>query len=49
MLPARWLSMDRLPKNTNGKIDRPLLKELFRSNTAAPKQEDCSDVQSIEV
>jgi amino acid adenylation domain-containing protein len=32
MLPARWLSLQGLPKNTNGKIDRPLLKELFRSD-----------------
>jgi acyl-coenzyme A synthetase/AMP-(fatty) acid ligase len=30
MLPGRWLSMDRLPKNANGKIDRPLLKTLFQ-------------------
>jgi amino acid adenylation domain-containing protein len=32
MLPGRWLSLDRLPKNTNGKIDRKLLKEFFLSN-----------------
>jgi len=29
MMPARWLSLDALPKNQNGKIDRPLLRELF--------------------
>lgn len=28
MLPARWLPMDRLPKNANGKIDRSRLREL---------------------
>jgi acyl-coenzyme A synthetase/AMP-(fatty) acid ligase len=49
MLPGRWLSMDRLPKNTNGKIDRPLLKELFRSNSNAAKQTDRYEIQSIEV
>jgi amino acid adenylation domain-containing protein len=49
MLPGRWLSLDRLPKNTNGKIDRPLLKELFRSDTDTAKQKDCSEVQSMEV
>jgi len=29
MIPARWMSRDALPKNANGKIDRPKLKELF--------------------
>jgi amino acid adenylation domain-containing protein len=29
MLPSRWLSLERLPKNVNGKIDRRQLRELF--------------------
>jgi amino acid adenylation domain-containing protein len=29
MLPARWLALEQLPKNANGKIDRPTLKEWF--------------------
>lgn len=29
MLPARWMRYDVLPKNDNGKIDRPRLKEGF--------------------
>jgi amino acid adenylation domain-containing protein len=29
MLPTRWISLDKLPKNQNGKIDRRRLKELF--------------------
>jgi amino acid adenylation domain-containing protein len=29
MLPARWLELDVLPKNANGKIDRPALRALF--------------------
>jgi amino acid adenylation domain-containing protein len=29
MLPSRWLALDDLPKNANGKIDRRLLKETF--------------------
>jgi amino acid adenylation domain-containing protein len=29
MVPARWLSYEALPRNANGKIDRPLLKEAF--------------------
>jgi amino acid adenylation domain-containing protein len=49
MLPVRWLPLDRLPKNTNGKIDRTLLRELFRRNAGRTEQQDCSDIQSIEV
>jgi amino acid adenylation domain-containing protein len=29
MLPSRWMSMEALPKNVNGKIDRRRLRELF--------------------
>jgi amino acid adenylation domain-containing protein len=29
MIPARWIASPSLPKNANGKIDRPKLKELF--------------------
>jgi len=29
MIPARWMAYATLPKNCNGKIDRPKLKELF--------------------
>jgi amino acid adenylation domain-containing protein len=29
MVPARWLSYNALPRNPNGKIDRPSLKEAF--------------------
>jgi amino acid adenylation domain-containing protein len=29
MLPSRWLVLDELPKNPNGKIDRRRLKETF--------------------
>ena len=30
MLPTRWLELDSLPKNGNGKIDRPRLAEEAR-------------------
>jgi amino acid adenylation domain-containing protein len=29
MLPTRWKTVDRLPLNQNGKVDRPRLKELW--------------------
>jgi amino acid adenylation domain-containing protein len=34
MLPSRWIALDGLPKNVNGKIDRRSLKELFSQNGA---------------
>jgi len=36
MLPARWMCYDVLPKNDNGKIDRPRLREGFRSAESRP-------------
>ncbi len=29
MLPHRWMQLDTLPKNVNGKIDRPALRTMF--------------------
>jgi amino acid adenylation domain-containing protein len=34
MLPARWEVLDALPKNINGKIDRPALRERFAAAAA---------------
>ncbi len=31
MLPSRWLALDALPKNQNGKIDRRALRERFEA------------------
>ena len=48
MLPARWLSMNCLPKNANGKIDRPLLQQLFRSSITS-ELKSRGDIESVEV
>ncbi len=34
MVPTRWMALDRLPKNGNGKTDRPWLRERFRAQIA---------------
>ena len=34
MLPSRWLAFDALPKNSNGKIDRPRLRDAFQETGA---------------
>jgi amino acid adenylation domain-containing protein len=36
MIPVRWEELDGLPKNVNGKIDRPALRDRFHP---APKDE----------
>jgi amino acid adenylation domain-containing protein len=36
MLPSRWHELEALPKNANGKIDRPALRALFETHEAAP-------------
>jgi acyl-coenzyme A synthetase/AMP-(fatty) acid ligase len=38
MLPSRWMEYAALPRNPNGKIDRPLLKSAFQSETETCKQ-----------
>jgi non-ribosomal peptide synthetase component F len=34
MLPARWLAFEHFPKNANGKVDRPRLREAFAARHA---------------
>ncbi|HEY7501139.1 MAG TPA: amino acid adenylation domain-containing protein [Vicinamibacterales bacterium] len=35
MLPSHWLSLDRLPINANGKVDRAQLKDVFEARVNA--------------
>jgi amino acid adenylation domain-containing protein len=39
MMPARWLALDALPKNQNGKVDRPLLREQFAQQPARRRRQ----------
>jgi amino acid adenylation domain-containing protein len=34
MLPARWMALERLPRNANGKIDRASVREAFERDEA---------------
>jgi amino acid adenylation domain-containing protein len=34
MLPARWMALEQFPRNANGKIDRPRLREVFAARHA---------------
>ena len=36
MLPSRWLALESMPKNANGKIDRPNLREKFKASSVEP-------------
>ena len=38
MLPARWMRYEVMPKNENGKIDRPRLKNAFHDAELHPMQ-----------
>ena len=46
MLPVNWKAYERLPKNANGKIDRPALREAFaREGAMRPAAQQQSEVQ----
>jgi hypothetical protein len=40
MLPFGWKALERLPKNANGKIDRPKLIEGFQSGLFARRGDE---------
>jgi amino acid adenylation domain-containing protein len=35
MLPSRWMALERMPRNGNGKADRPWLKEMLQDKSVA--------------
>lgn len=51
MLPVRWMPLNQLPINANGKIDRRKLKEMFLSHNTAyipPVPDDSSAISSTD-
>lgn len=38
MIPSRWMELETMPLNANGKIDRPRLRELFRATVKTAGQ-----------
>ncbi len=48
MFPVRWMPYDALPKNANGKIDRPRLKERFLQNELEPSGPKSASTSSAE-
>ena len=38
MIPERWIILQDMPHNGNGKADRTLLKEMFRQDAATPRE-----------
>ena len=43
MMPARWTAYEALPKNANGKLDRPRLKDAFARNETDAKPEESKE------
>ena len=42
MIPQHWMSFERLPKNANGKIHRPQLREQFTAEVGTPQVESAT-------
>lgn len=47
MLPARWMQYPALPKNANGKIDRPRLKDCFFAAEREPAKSGANSLNSL--
>ena len=39
MVPQRWMALDGLPRNNNGKTDRPLLKQWFQQQAEMDRRD----------
>jgi acyl-coenzyme A synthetase/AMP-(fatty) acid ligase len=46
MMPARWTAYEALPKNANGKIDRPRLKDAFARNETEAQPESSAGAKA---
>ncbi|HLI86689.1 MAG TPA: amino acid adenylation domain-containing protein [Bryobacteraceae bacterium] len=48
MMPARWMSLDALPLNGNGKVDRPRLREMFSAARAPLATGECRAMSAVQ-
>jgi hypothetical protein len=39
MMPQRWMALGQLPRNANGKTDRPILRRQFEQEAPVVEQE----------
>ena len=46
MVPKHWLELDRLPKNANGKIHRPVLRERFADQSVPTRKQTAAVTSS---
>ena len=47
MLPSDWIALDSLPKNANGKTDRPRLREMFAGARVARAGSEATDATQV--
>jgi amino acid adenylation domain-containing protein len=47
MVPTEWLEFSTLPKNANGKVDRPFLKNEFQNRSANLVRQPANDNKNI--
>ena len=39
MIPQRWMALGQMPRNANGKTDRPFLRQQFEQEASVSEQE----------
>jgi len=46
MMPQRWMALEEMPRNGNGKTDRPLLRQQFEQETSGARRRPGGEAQS---
>jgi amino acid adenylation domain-containing protein len=47
MMPQRWMALEQMPRNGNGKTDRPFLRQQFQQAASAAAQEMDGAAESL--